>query len=280
MEILLAPNGKPSNLSPEQYKLVRTPEFIAWFGDFEKANILNLLNRPITIVNNHKERNFDYEKSYIKLHSLFKIDKDGNSIQLSRSGLKHICRHARPDVLFSSIDYLPEILENAIKIEEEANRKLDLKPNIKKFWVYLSNFMFEGEEYLYRITVQEENDGDLIIHDTGVVKKESILKTVHAKPSYRANQNALCKDRKILDITNNIIENLSNVSKAVDENGEPLIVFHYSKNNFNEFKTKGEIEVLGGVDENGEVIEFFTCGGQLQPNLYNRNLEVVGKLVK
>jgi hypothetical protein len=35
--VLLAPNGKPSNLSPEQYKLVRTPEFKAWYGDWEKA---------------------------------------------------------------------------------------------------------------------------------------------------------------------------------------------------------------------------------------------------
>jgi GNAT superfamily N-acetyltransferase len=33
--VLLAPNGKPSNLTPEQYKLVRTPEFKAWFGDWE-----------------------------------------------------------------------------------------------------------------------------------------------------------------------------------------------------------------------------------------------------
>ena len=31
----LAPNGKPSNLSPEQYKLVRTPAFKKWFGDWE-----------------------------------------------------------------------------------------------------------------------------------------------------------------------------------------------------------------------------------------------------
>ena len=35
IETLLAPNGKPSNLTPEQYKLVRTPEFKAWFGDWE-----------------------------------------------------------------------------------------------------------------------------------------------------------------------------------------------------------------------------------------------------
>ena len=34
---LLAPNGKPSNLTPEQYKLVRTPAFKNWFGDWLKA---------------------------------------------------------------------------------------------------------------------------------------------------------------------------------------------------------------------------------------------------
>jgi hypothetical protein len=33
---LLAPNGKPSNLSPVLHALVRTPEFKAWFGDWEK----------------------------------------------------------------------------------------------------------------------------------------------------------------------------------------------------------------------------------------------------
>ena len=34
-ELLLAPNGKPSNLTPKQYKLVRTPEFKKFFGDWE-----------------------------------------------------------------------------------------------------------------------------------------------------------------------------------------------------------------------------------------------------
>lgn len=35
VRVLLAPNGKPSNLSPEQYELVRTPAFKKWFGDWE-----------------------------------------------------------------------------------------------------------------------------------------------------------------------------------------------------------------------------------------------------
>jgi predicted RNA methylase len=34
--VLLAPNGKPSNLNPVQYKLVRTEAFKNWFGDWEK----------------------------------------------------------------------------------------------------------------------------------------------------------------------------------------------------------------------------------------------------
>ena len=40
---LLAPNGKPSNLTAEQYKLVRTPEFKKWFGDWEDKPNDNML---------------------------------------------------------------------------------------------------------------------------------------------------------------------------------------------------------------------------------------------
>lgn len=40
---LLAPNGKPSNLTAEQYKLVRTPAFKKWFGDWEDKPNDNML---------------------------------------------------------------------------------------------------------------------------------------------------------------------------------------------------------------------------------------------
>jgi hypothetical protein len=39
MTMHLAPNGKPSNLTHEQWHLVRTPEFKAWFGDWENDPI-------------------------------------------------------------------------------------------------------------------------------------------------------------------------------------------------------------------------------------------------
>lgn len=35
--VLIAPNGAKSNLNAKQYKLVRTPEFKVWFGDWENS---------------------------------------------------------------------------------------------------------------------------------------------------------------------------------------------------------------------------------------------------
>jgi predicted ABC-type ATPase len=51
---LLAPNGKKSNLTPEQYKLVRTPEFKAWFGDWENdpenaSKVLDENGEPLVV---------------------------------------------------------------------------------------------------------------------------------------------------------------------------------------------------------------------------------------
>jgi hypothetical protein len=44
---LLAPNGKPSNLTPEQYLLVRTDAFKEFFGDWEKLALTKLYDSAI-----------------------------------------------------------------------------------------------------------------------------------------------------------------------------------------------------------------------------------------
>lgn len=50
----LAPNGKPSNLSPEDWERVRTPEFKAWFGDWENdpenaSKVLDENGEPLVV---------------------------------------------------------------------------------------------------------------------------------------------------------------------------------------------------------------------------------------
>jgi hypothetical protein len=62
----LAPNGKPSNLTHEQWHLVRTPEFKAWFGDWENnpegsSKVVDENGEPM-VVYRAIRGNYDYEK--------------------------------------------------------------------------------------------------------------------------------------------------------------------------------------------------------------------------
>ena len=64
--VLLAPNGKPSNLTPEQYKLVRTPEFKAWFGDWENdpanaSKVVDENGEPLVVYHGTKDKFFVFD---------------------------------------------------------------------------------------------------------------------------------------------------------------------------------------------------------------------------
>lgn len=66
-----APNGKNSNLTPEQYKLVRTPAFKKWFGDWENSpetssKVVDENGEPLVVYHSSNKRftKFDYELSY------------------------------------------------------------------------------------------------------------------------------------------------------------------------------------------------------------------------
>jgi hypothetical protein len=61
---LIAPNGKPSNLTPEQYKLVREPAFKKWFGDWENdpataSKVVDSNGEPLVVYHATKEKWWD-----------------------------------------------------------------------------------------------------------------------------------------------------------------------------------------------------------------------------
>jgi len=63
-EKLLAPNGKPSNLNPMQWKQVRTPEFKKWFGDWEKnprsaSKVVDENGEPLIVFHGTNAKNQD-----------------------------------------------------------------------------------------------------------------------------------------------------------------------------------------------------------------------------
>ena len=64
---LIAPNGKPSNLTHEQYKLVRTPQFKAWFGDWENdpknaSKVVDENGEPLVVYHGSKKNFTEFRK--------------------------------------------------------------------------------------------------------------------------------------------------------------------------------------------------------------------------
>ena len=73
----LAPNNEPSNLTHEQWHLVRTPEFKAWFGDWEEhpessSKVVDENGEPLVVYHGTP---VDFEKGTGEI--IFKINKDG-----------------------------------------------------------------------------------------------------------------------------------------------------------------------------------------------------------
>jgi hypothetical protein len=78
---LIATNGKPSNLTAEQYKLVRTPEFKAWFGDWENdpknaSKVVDENGEPLVVYHGSRENFNEFKKDKIGSASPLK-DKIG-----------------------------------------------------------------------------------------------------------------------------------------------------------------------------------------------------------
>lgn len=72
----IAPNGEPSNLTPKQYKLVRTPEFKAWFGDWEKdpenaSRAVDKNGEPLVVYHGTTRKFFEFDKSKGQVESHF-----------------------------------------------------------------------------------------------------------------------------------------------------------------------------------------------------------------
>ncbi|MBR1870469.1 MAG: hypothetical protein IJ802_01430, partial [Kiritimatiellae bacterium] len=214
-----APNGKPTNLTERQWVQVRTPNFKRWFGDWElqfatadenqaKEIIAALRKEHREFTNILNDRKAELKSDWGKI---FSAKAKGQSVSFEA----HYAAAARIDTLF----------ENGIKYAEEKPR--NNSADIEAYAKYACPFSFGGEVYLAKITVKEY-PAKAKIKD-GVYSVEAL---VVEKAANGGNNAAIAKIKGQSldpDAANNLaqlIENVNNVSKIVDENGEPRVVWH------------------------------------------------------
>jgi len=137
---LIAPNGKTSNLTPEQYKLVRTPEFKAWFGDWEKnpkkaSKVVDENGEPLVVYRGwSSERKFGNVFGYKK--NLWGSDSPMSSRKSNRFGF-----------YFTSDKKIAEIYANDFaqayndNLDDTKSIKEKVKPIIQGYFLNSKNIL-------------------------------------------------------------------------------------------------------------------------------------------
>jgi len=214
---LIAPNGKPSNLTPEQYKLVRTPEFKAWFGDWE-----NNPESASKVVDENGEPLVCYHGSRSEFNE-FKINEKSHW-----------------DIFWFSPNY------ETAKMHAEDD-EYERTPNIYKCFLNVRNisktYPFDLNKYDgfidYKIDMDWINFKQIKHIQVVQVVNSNQIKLADGTNTTFNNNNPDIRYAKGGITKSDAFKNWFSNSKVVDLKGKPKIMYHGTRKNFTEFK-KGE----------------------------------------
>ena len=253
-----APNGKPTNLSERQWVLVRTPSFKRWFGDWEAVavrkqwkdvedpNVLcELRGEDISGIERAVDKS-DISKiiaSFGKVHNR----KDGRIVSFPNNTAGKLI------FVKSFVRAFKSLFEGSVRIysedvlETEGHKKHE---NVSGVHQYVNRFTYDGNDYFVRFAVRENKNGNpdernnvhaAIVSDVGIyqcVGKVLAPKMPGFKTGWvgaKSGGKVPHADSKIAFFVNDV--NPDEVSKAVDENGEPKVVRETSDGDpFSEFE--------------------------------------------
>ena len=238
-----APNGKESNLTEEQYKMVRTPQFKKWFGDWEKIAryypvrkygsvddafgfVTTLFNLPLT--NNR----FNFSATITKNKS-GKL-KSGKAITKSINERLHTLALANIDYLFENaeIDVTHPDTKGTKEIEKIHRMGTILWDEETKDFVPVKITAFE----------YKTSDGNKIYTIEAVdIEKEKTAGQLEDGSGSDPHSPIAVFETKIEKLLEKTRGEYKKVSKVVDENGEPLVMYHGTRyGGFNSFDAGNE----------------------------------------
>ncbi|MDD6007606.1 MAG: LPD5 domain-containing protein, partial [Bacteroidales bacterium] len=244
-----APNGKPTKLTEKQWVQVRTKAFKKWFGDWElAAKVLNV----VPGVKEHGFKNFDEARQWAKEHIVriltnaetggkgeIRISNNAVSKFLSESA---VAKSESKDVHLSVLKVLPDVIRESVDAEQhpdfkkgnDGNRSVDNGVNehvtIHRLYGAVS---INGQVYRVKVTIKSFADANRTqkAYSYEATKIELLAGTlVGGKTSNPSTNNSIMVANLLQNAEKSYGngEKIINSSKVVDENGEPLVVYHGS----------------------------------------------------
>ena len=253
-----APNGKESNLDEKQYKEVRTPQFKKWAGDWELAAknrlVSNLKPQPLERKEYTEE---EIEDIYGSLSQ--GVNKyDGRIVDFVHSTLGKILRHKGFDYRLI-VPKLKDIFDDSVPVlseKEQTKEGHKIHGNFEGYHHYLGKVSLDGNDFYVRLTVQELHTNPSKKKPVGFTPNQLHSAHISDVEIYNADQHPVDSqiinratddvtstkyDAKLHDFLKSAKDAEENSTKVVDENGEPLVVYHGTDGNFNTFRRTNDI---------------------------------------
>lgn len=244
----LAPNGKPSNLNDQQWEQVRTPEFKAWFGDWENnpenaSKVVDENGEPL-VVSHFTDQKFD----------VFKYKEGG--FHFGEASLKDDLEIAKGKKLPIELKVFLNI-KSPLRIEDSPRFFAeDILKQLERESEYLLN-----DETIDKLYDKFENIEDGNLQDPETKKSNELIKEVEklgidgyiyenkfdsqdSKSSYIIDE----KNSKIY-MRNDGVVVVGNVKKLEGSNARPFITFA-SKSGSEYYSEKNEAEEINDSDKN------------------------------
>lgn len=227
-----APNGQPTRLTERQWVQVRTENFKRWFGDWEAAAMWQAIERLPQIAVTKRGDSLSVEDAYEALGEGIN-GMDGRRIRFVNSALGKILRH-KGYPTERIVHQLKDIFEQSVPI---GFRPVEDRPGHKQHRNFIGYHDYvgkiqDGEQTFYvRITVQELKTRSKKItpneFHSSYISDVELYKGTDALALDTENSTGKVGALGSLDgLLADIAGKGKNSSRVVDENGEPLVVYH------------------------------------------------------
>ncbi len=247
--ILLAPNGRPSNLSPEDWAYVRSDEFKAFFGDWEAREYI-LSGRYVCHLtgNEFPDDGVPLTKKVPEYYEANKVSflsrDDIGDIVLDAKGVRDSIAHGPGRMKSVAFAAVPDVITKGMVVQKTSSHKgKDVDACVLMAPVKISD-----EGYVAIVLLRRGRNADrhrFFLHEVVLQKNllEESFKT-GTKAALPKENMTVMHDGDIAKLLKKILS----ASKVVDENGEPKALYHGSTRDFDRFEVSRAGDNTGLVE--------------------------------
>ncbi len=251
-----APNGSSTNLSERQWLQVRTPSFKNWFGDWEAASHQAVLNgAPVAVVSKDNVPTGGMVQVRMWAAKLFNAQgsKADNPIlgevALSGQSVRDSIAHGMSRHKGAAFEAVKDVIEKGVLLNDATRDVAD-----RSDYYIAAPVKIDGTDEIVTVHIKRALDSQrMYLHS--VTMKERLLMPQAEKQVFVADTestNKVISPKTTSADVHNILHHMltlnpDSVSKVVDENGEPMVMYHGTSGDFNVFE-EGQVGKHFGDD--------------------------------